>query len=98
MQRQRIAKHSLAEWSSLTPPEDPIAMLAALRAALDQAEAFVQRMPTDKIGLLFLEGTKIVQPDPDHLDKYQTHAGARRGHWPSSLEISSAMLDELTSH
>jgi hypothetical protein len=64
-----------------------------LRVVLDEAEAFVLRMPTEKIGLLFLKDGKIVQPDPDRLDAYTTHAGRRRGHWPTSMEISAAMFE-----
>jgi hypothetical protein len=60
---------------------------------LDEAEAFVTRMPTDKLGLLFLETDKVVQPHPDRLDHYQTHAGRRRGQWPDSAEIRAAMLE-----
>ncbi len=36
-----------------------------------------------------------MQPDPTRLDSYQTHAGQRRGHWPSSPEISAAMFERL---
>ena len=50
-------------------------------------------MPTEKIGLLFLQGGKVVQPDPARLGDYHTHAGQRRGHWPGSAEISTAMLE-----
>lgn len=35
----------------------------------------------------------VAQPDPDRLDAYQTHAGQRRGHWPSSPEIAAAMFE-----
>jgi hypothetical protein len=62
-------------------------------AALDQAEAFVARMPTEKAGLLFLQNGRVVQPDPGHLDRHETHAGQRRDHWPASAEFSSAMLE-----
>lgn len=72
---------------------DPKIFHSRLRAVLNEAEAFVMRMPTEKIGLLFLKDGKVVQPDPDHLDDYATHAGRRRGHWPTSTEISAAMLD-----
>lgn len=72
---------------------DPKVFFSRLRAILDQAEAFVMRMPTEKIGLLFLKDGKVVQPDPDRLDEYATHAGRRRGHWPTSMEISAAMLE-----
>jgi hypothetical protein len=92
---RRNSNYPRADWKRLeaTEPLDPLIIMPRLRAALDEAEAFVNRMPTDKIGLLFLKGGKVVQPDPDHLDQYQTHAGQRRGHWPSSGEIESAMLE-----
>lgn len=73
-------------------PIDPKRFYARLWAILDEAETFVLRMPTEKIGLLFLQDGQVVQPDPEHLDAYATHAGQRRGHWPSSPEISAAML------
>ena len=72
---------------------DPKVFHSRLPAVLEEAEAFVWRMPTDKVGLLFLKDGKVVQPDPDRLDEYTTHAGRRRGHWPTSMEISAAMLE-----
>jgi hypothetical protein len=50
-------------------------------------------MPTENAGLLFLKGGHVVQPDPSRLGDYQTHAGRRRGQWPTSAEISTAMLE-----
>lgn len=47
-----------------TEPLDPRLITKQLRAALDDAEAFVTRMPSEKLGLLFLQGSKVVQPDP----------------------------------
>jgi hypothetical protein len=92
---RRNANYPAAEWRAMqsSVPLDPQDIMQRLRAALDDAEAFVKRMPTDKIGLLFLQGATVVQPDPQHLDAYQTHAGQRRGHWPSSPEISSTMFE-----
>jgi hypothetical protein len=92
---RRNANYPAAEWRALqsSEPFDPKDITARLRAALDQAEAFVARMPTDKLGLLFLEAGEVVQPDPDRLDAHQTHAGQRRGQWPSSPEISAAMFE-----
>lgn len=92
---RRNSNYSAAEWRALEATEvlDPKAITAQLRNALDEAESFVKRMPTEKIGLLFLEAGKIVQPDPAQLDSYQTHAGQRHGHWPSSPEIGAAMLE-----
>ena len=54
------------------------------------------RMPSEKLGLLFLQGSKIVQPDPTRLESYQTHAGQRRGQWPTNSEITTAMLERYT--
>jgi hypothetical protein len=65
-----------------------------LCSAFDAAETFVRHMPSDKAGLLFLSGDKVVQPDPARLSAYKTHAGQRRGHWPSSPEIAAAMMEK----
>jgi hypothetical protein len=93
---RRNANYPLAEWNALrmSGPVDPKSVTLRLRAALDEAEAFVSRMPTDQVGLLFLENGEVVQPDPSRLPHYQTHAGRRQGHWPSSSDISAAMLEE----
>ena len=92
---RRNSNYPLSEWRELvtSEPIDPGEVIRRLRTALDDAEAFVTRMPTEKVGLLFLQGGVVVQPDPDRLDEYQTHAGARRGQWPGSSEIASAMLE-----
>ena len=93
---RRNARYSAAEWKALrtTEPIDPVDVLSRLRAALDDAESFVSRMPTEKAGLLFLDNGRVVQPDPDNLDRYEVHAGQRHGHWPASAEIASAMLEQ----
>jgi hypothetical protein len=92
---RRNANYPAAEWRALqsTVPLDPKDITQRLRAALDEAEAFVMRMPTDEVGLLFLEADAVVQPDPQRLGDYRTHAGQRRGQWPSSTEITSAMFE-----
>ena len=92
---RRKLVHSKEEWRSLdsSAPIDPMDTLARLRKALDEAEAFVARMPTEKAGLLFLENGRVVQPDTEQLDRYETHAALRGGHWPASSEIYSAMLE-----
>jgi len=92
---RRNAHYPAAEWRALvtSEPLDPPAIMLRLRAALDEAEAFVTRMPTDQMGLLFLKEGHVAQPDPGRLDDYQTHAGQRRGQWPASAEITAAMLE-----
>jgi hypothetical protein len=95
---RRNAHYPAAEWRAVltVEPLDPHVMVTRLRAALDEAEAFVTRMPTDKMGLLFLQSGKVVQPDPDHLEAYTTHAGHRRGQWPASPEITAAMFEHYS--
>jgi hypothetical protein len=92
---RRNSNYSLDEWRILatSEPLDPNAIMQRLRGALNEAEAFVAKMPTDKAGLVFLKDAVVVQPDPDRLEDYQTHAGQRRGQWPSSGEITSAMME-----
>jgi hypothetical protein len=70
--------------------------MSRLRTALDEAETFVMKMPTRKAGLLFLDKDRVVQPDSDRLEDYQTHSGHRRGQWPTSTEISTAMFERYT--
>lgn len=94
---RRNSNYPAAEWRALASAEpiDPPAVLAKLRTALDEAEAFVARMPTDKLGLLFLKAGKVVQPDPARLEDYETHAGQIRGHWPSTAGHAKAMLEQF---
>lgn len=77
---------------ALTEPVDAGDVARKLRAHLDEAEAFVRAIPQGKDGLAFLTGGKPVQPDRENLGAYVEHAGQRRGIWPSSSEITSAMV------
>ena len=92
---RRNANYPAADWRALlsTEPIDPKHVTSRLRSALDEAENFVTRMPTEKMGLLFLKDGHVVQPDPARLPDYQTHAGQRRGQWPGSSEIAAAMFE-----
>lgn len=74
-------------------PLEPRQLHKQIKAMLADADVFVARLPSDAVGFLFLDHGKPVQPDPAALDRYQRHAGARRGHWPSSSPIGTAMLD-----
>jgi hypothetical protein len=64
-----------------------------IKAMLDDAEAFIAQLPSDAVGFLFLEENKPVQPDLVALEHYTRHPGAKRGHWPFSSEIGTAMLE-----
>lgn len=92
---RRNARYLQDDYADLdvTEPIDAGAIAKRLRAALAEAETFVRAMPVGKEGLLFLKDGKVAQPDPTNLGDYVEHAGRRRGHWPSSSEIGSAMLD-----
>ena len=92
---RRTAQYTVEDFRRIAsdPPIDAAATMTRIRQALAEAEAFVTQMPTEKAGLLFLKGGHVVQPDPRCLDEYQTHAGKRRGQWPTSVDISAAMLE-----
>lgn len=76
----------------LVEPVDAADVSKRLRAVLEEADAFAHAMPVGKEGLLFLKNGEPVQPDPQDLSVYTEQAGRRRGYWPSSSEIGSAML------
>lgn len=94
--RSIIARYNMADFEDLysAKPVDAAEVMTRLRQILNEADAFVTRIPTDKLGLLFLKDGQVVQPDPDRLGDYKTHAGQRRGQWPTSPEIASAMLEK----
>jgi len=93
---RRNARYQQADYDRLEneTPIDAAVTSRALHAALDEADVFVRSMPAGKEGVLFLDRTGIpVQPDPGRLDSYAAHGGQERGHWPSSPDISRAMLE-----
>ena len=94
---RRNAVYPAAEFAQLAadPPIDPVVVMRMLRAALDDAERFVASMPSTHAGLLFLSSGQPVQPNPSRLDTYVTHQAQQRGAWPSSPDITSAMLAHL---
>ena len=95
---RRVARYTEADFRRIAsdPRLDPAATMTRLREVLGFSEAFVRAMPTEKVGLLFLKNGRVVQPDPNTLEKYDTHEGQRRGHWPTSAEIAAAMLERHT--
>jgi len=78
-------------------PIDPSALHQRIRTMLEDAERFIEKLHSEDVGFVFLEGDKPVQPDLNALDKYKRHSGARRGIWPSSPEITSAMMEHYKS-
>ena len=59
---------------------------------IEEAGSFIARLPSDAVGLPFMDGEMPVQPDLNALGKYQRNPGAPRGFWPST-EISRAMVE-----
>lgn len=99
---QEIRRHSTftaAEFQSLAvqSPLDPRKLHKQIKEMLADAEQFIAKLPSDAIGFLFLENGKPIQPDPLNFSLCQLHTGSRRGHWPSSPEISRAMLDRAVA-
>jgi hypothetical protein len=96
---RRNARHPAEAFAELDadPPIDPATVLRKLKTALDEAEDFVAAMPCTKAGSLFLKEGRPVQPDPRALDQVVEHRGRRRGHWPSSGEITHAMIERHAS-
>jgi len=93
-----ITRHSrfTAEEFRVLATEQPIdiaIMHQRIRRMIEDAGAFIRRVSSDAVGVVFLEGAKPVQPDLESLQKYQRNAGALGGVWPSSPEIASAMLE-----
>lgn len=95
---RRTANYTAEDFRRIAsdPPVDPADTIMRLRSALTEAETFVTQMPTERAGLLFMQDGQVVHPDPKRLGEYQTHAGRRGGQWPTSLEISTAMLERYT--
>ena len=91
---RRNARYRADEFAALATAEpiDAAMVSRRLRAALDEAETFARAMPAGREGVLFLQAGRPVQPLPDKLGDYVEHEGRRKGHWPSSSELGSAML------
>ncbi len=90
---RRNARYLADDYADLdmVEPIDAAAVSRRLRGVLQEAEAFVRAMPVGKEGLLFLKDGEPVLPNPETLTEYVEHTGRRRGYWPSSSEIGSAM-------
>jgi hypothetical protein len=74
-------------------PVDVRALHRRIRNMIEDAESFIAKLPSDAVGVIFMDGDKPVQPDVNALDKYQRNPGAPSGLWPSSPDITRAMLE-----
>ena len=91
----RHSRFTAAEFRVLATeqPIDVPDLHRRIRRMIEDAEDFISRLPSSAVGVVFLDGDKPVQPDLNALDRYQRHAGGKRGIWPSSPDISTAMLE-----
>jgi Nucleotidyl transferase AbiEii toxin, Type IV TA system len=81
---------------AMNHPVDVPGLHRRIRSMLEDAARFLQQIPSEAVGFVFLREGKPVQPDPEALDNYERHAGSTGGVWPSSREISTAMLETYT--
>jgi hypothetical protein len=93
-----ITRHSrfTAEEFEVLATEQPIdvrALHRRIRGMIEDAEGFIAKLPSDAVGVVFLDGDRPVQPDVTILDKYSRNPGAPGGVWPTSPEIARAMLE-----
>lgn len=92
---QRNANYPAIDFAEMPAllPIDGAVVLPKIRQALERALAFVIRVSSEKVGRMFLENGKPVEPDLERLDSYVEHEPKRGGHWPTSREIGPAMLE-----
>jgi hypothetical protein len=74
-------------------PIDPRDLHRRIRGMIEDAESFLAKLPSDAVGMVFMDGDTPVQPDLSRLDRYRRNAGAPSGLWPSSPDITHAMLE-----
>ena len=96
-----ITRHSrfTAEEFRVLSTDEPIdvpGLHQRIRSMIEEAERFISDIPSDAVGVVFLDSGKPVQPDLEALGKYERNAGAPGGVWPTSPEISRAMLERYS--
>lgn len=83
---------------ALDSPVDVPVLHRRIRSMIENAENFIHLIPSEDVGVVFLDNGKPVQPNLGQMMRYVRRAGSRRGLWPSSPEITSAMLDSYGEH
>jgi hypothetical protein len=91
----RHSRFTAEEFQALATdqPIDVRGLHRRIRGMIEDAECFIATLPSDAVGVIFMDGDGPVQPDVAALDKYRRNPGATRGLWPSSPDITHAMLD-----
>lgn len=96
-----ITRHSrfTAEEFQVLATEQPVdvpGLHRRIRSMIEDAEGFIARLPSDAVGVVFMDADRPVQPDVSALDRYQRKSGAPGGLWPTSPDIGRAMLERYT--
>ena len=74
-------------------PLDVPTLHRRIRAMIDDAETFINALPSEAVRCLFMDGNTAVQPDVTELDRYSRNPRGPGGLWPSAADITRAMLD-----
>jgi len=96
-----ITRHSrfTAEEFQVLATEQPVdvpRLHRRIRSMIEGAESFIAKLPSEAVGVVFLDGGRPVQPDVSVLDRYHRNTGAPGGLWPTSPAIDRAMLELYT--
>lgn len=91
----RHSRFTVEEFQALATeePVDAPALHRRIRDMIEDAETFIAKLPSDAVGVVFMDGDKPVQPDVSRLGAYRRNPGAPGGLWPSSPDIARAMLE-----
>ena len=81
----RHSRFTIEEFQALATeqPIDVPGLHRRIRRMID-VNSLIARLPSDAVGVIFMEGERAVQPDVNALDKYQRNPGAPSGFWPTS--------------
>lgn len=86
----RHSRFTAAEFQALATdqPTDVQSLHRRVRAMIEDAERFLATLPSDAVGLVFLDGDTPVQPDPANLARYTTRPGSIGGIWPTVPDVA----------
>ncbi len=91
----RHSRFTAEEFQALATdqPIDVRGLHRRIRGMIEDAEGFIAGLPSDAVGVVFMDGDRPVQPEHGALEKYQRRSGGPSGLWPSSPSITHAMLE-----
>jgi hypothetical protein len=96
MEITRHSRFTVEEFRVLATalPIDVPNMHKRIRRMIEDADEFISHLKSSDVGVVFLDGDKPVQPDLNTLNHYQRIIGGRKGIYPSSPDILTAMLEK----